>query len=108
MKTLAKNLGLKIKEHRISKHLNQSELAEMIGIESKYLSRLETGASTPSLKMLKKLAEIFNIEISALFDFDYSQNKDIIIQKLQAKINSYSLKQLNMLFKLSDFVDTNY
>ena len=58
--------------------------------------------------MLNKLAEIFNVEISALFDFDYSQNKDIIIQKLQAKINNYSLKQLNLLFKLSDFVDTNY
>ena len=107
MKDLAKNLGLKIKQYRNAKHLKQSELAEMLEIDSKYLSRLETGISTPSFKTLEKLAEIFNIEVSALFEFDYIEDKETIIEKLEIKIKNYSTKQLNTLYKFTNVIDTN-
>lgn len=107
MKDLAKNFGQRIKEYRKSRNLKQSELAEKIGADAKYLSRLETGLSTPSFKMIEKLADIFNIEVSSLFDFEQYNSKDDIINKLQLKIKSYSISQLDILFKFSQFIDKN-
>ena len=108
MKDLAKQLGQKIREYRKIRNLKQSELAEKIGVDSKYLSRLETGLATPSFKMIEKLSIVFNIEVSLLFDFEQYTDKDEIITNLQKKINNYSTNQLNMLLKFAQFIDKNF
>lgn len=44
MKTTAKKLlGARIKELRTGRGLSQEELAEMVGVDPKHLSRIETG-----------------------------------------------------------------
>ena len=49
----------KIKKHRKEKKWSQAELAEKLGVHTTHISRLETGKYTPSLELLKKVAELF-------------------------------------------------
>ena len=51
----------KIKVLRKERNWSQSDLAEKIDVHITHISRLETGRYTPSLKLLKKLAELFEV-----------------------------------------------
>jgi transcriptional regulator with XRE-family HTH domain len=42
------------------------EVAEMLGIDRSYLSEIETGKKDPSLRVLKTIADGFNITLSQL------------------------------------------
>lgn len=63
---LSKALGKYIAEKRKERFLTQAQLAEMIGIETVSLSRIETGSALPSLVRLKDLAEALNVTIIEL------------------------------------------
>lgn len=70
MKVLRK-LGARIKEERRVRGLTQEQLAEQVEISPRYLSRLEVGRQSPSIATLIKMAEIFDMELSELFDFGH-------------------------------------
>ena len=105
MKNLALQLGQNIKKYRKAQNLKQSELAEMTGIEAKYLSRLETGLSTPSFKMIEKIAEVLKVDASVLFEYEQDNNKEELACKLKSKIENYSANQLKLLLALTKFID---
>jgi transcriptional regulator with XRE-family HTH domain len=42
------------------------ELAEMLGIDRSYLSEIETGKKDPSLRVLKTIADGFDLSLSQL------------------------------------------
>lgn len=56
-------LGIRIKELRQAKELSQPELAEKIGIERSYLSKLENDKSVPSNETFSALLSAFGISI---------------------------------------------
>ncbi len=67
------HIGVKIKELRREKKLTQEELAEYLHISSQAVSKWETGASSPDIDMLPKLAVFFGTTLDALMDFDQSR-----------------------------------
>ncbi|WP_308462464.1 helix-turn-helix domain-containing protein [Clostridium weizhouense] len=56
-------IGEKIKCERLKKSLKQYELAEKAGISNTFLSDIEVGRTTPSLKTLKKIAQALELDI---------------------------------------------
>ena len=52
-----KEFGLELRRIRESKNLNQRELHEITGIDKSVLSELERGLYTPSLAIIKQLAD---------------------------------------------------
>lgn len=64
------DIGEKIKALRKAKKLTQEQLAEYLHISSQAVSKWETGASTPDVDMLPKLAVFFGVTMDELFDFD--------------------------------------
>jgi len=60
------NFGEKIKLLRLEKNLNQPELAERIGIEQPYLSKLETGKAFPSNEIFDQILAAFSISTDEL------------------------------------------
>jgi transcriptional regulator with XRE-family HTH domain len=52
-----KKLGKKIKISRVELDLTQTQLAQKIKAKQKNISRYETGATTPSLETLLKIAK---------------------------------------------------
>ena len=57
-------LGLKIS--RIKKGLTQKQLAELVGVSSSTINRIETGKQVLKLDMLSKLAEVLEIPVNEL------------------------------------------
>lgn len=63
-----KYLGAKIRYYRHLKGLEQTELADKIGITRQYLSRLENGTSKPSIDLLFRIAEILEIDVGQILN----------------------------------------
>ncbi len=61
------NIGKNIKNLRTAKGITQEALAEMLGLSYQAVSKWETGANSPDIAMLPKLAEIFGTSIDSLF-----------------------------------------
>ncbi len=61
---LGKALGIHIATHRKQRQLTQAELAELVGIDTVSLSRIETGTVLPSLARLSALADALDIDIT--------------------------------------------
>jgi putative transcriptional regulator len=67
-----------------AKHTQES-LAEVLGVSRQYIGMLESGARTPTLKLAKKIADYFQVDIGDIF-FDgkcnvslHSRNKDTLV-----------------------------
>lgn len=64
---LKKKIGEKIREIRKSQNLDQKCLAEKININNIYLCRIERGKSYPSIQLLEKIADYFEVGIQYFF-----------------------------------------
>jgi len=83
-------IGRRIKELRKSKGLSQEELAEKADTSPNYLSRMERGTENPTLDMLIKLSNAFEVEMWEMFDFGHVTNQKELKQAIQsfAKISN--------------------
>ncbi len=60
--------GQKLRELRNDKGMTQPELAEAMGIEQSYLSKLENDKSLPSNDMLDRILDVFACDLGELVD----------------------------------------
>lgn len=97
---LKKDFGKQLKEIRKSKKLTQEQLAELVNVDTKHISFLETGRNFPSADLLEKLKNVFDIEYSDLFDFKNSKDKQNEISRINNLLNNMTLKQINFVYKL--------
>ena len=49
--------------------LKQVDLAERLGVGRSYISELESGTKTPSMDVLKRYSENFNVPVSSIMFF---------------------------------------
>lgn len=56
-----------IREARRKLGLNQTELAEQMGVTQSAVSHWENGETMPTPRQIPRLAEVLNIKVSALF-----------------------------------------
>ena len=99
MYSLKKQFGLRIKELRKSNGLTQEQLAEKLGMDTPNLCRMENGTHFPQTKNLVKLAEIFDIDIKELFDYEHIKTKDEIIKKINDFLNNANIKDIEFIYK---------
>ena len=71
MTNFKSGVGSNIKLIRKLKNITQEELAEIIGIHPRQLSKIETGDHFPSCKTLEKLCAALDISPKELFDFEF-------------------------------------
>ena len=62
------NLGERITELRKLKKMTQKELAEMLNVSDKVISKWETGKSLPDVEIMLKLSEALGTSISELYE----------------------------------------
>jgi len=60
-------VGRRVAELRVESNLTQAELADRVDVSLKYLQRLESGQENLTLRSLANLANIFGVEVAALF-----------------------------------------
>ena len=65
-----KSLGNNIKKYRKAKGYRQLDLAVALNISEDYICRVENGLKYLSLRRLFKLADILEVKMTDLVDFD--------------------------------------
>lgn len=63
---LDKNIGIIIHKHRKLKCLSQEALASNSNVHRTYVSQLERGAKSPTLKTLNRIARALGVKLSIL------------------------------------------
>lgn len=100
MDKIEKYFGKRLKEIRKNNNMSQAMLAEKLGVDEKYISRLETGTSTPSFAMIVKLSDTFKIETEILFKFQHLKDKEELLKIINYKISNTSEEKLRLLYKI--------
>ena len=70
--------GNKIYELRKKKHLTQEDLAILLDISDKAVSKWENGTSKPTIENLKKLSDIFDVSLDDLIEDEDRKRKQKI------------------------------
>ncbi|HBP5565082.1 TPA: helix-turn-helix transcriptional regulator [Pseudomonas aeruginosa] len=52
--------------------ISQTELSSQIGVSNSYLSEIESGKKQPTIDLLKKYSELFDIPLSSILFFSES------------------------------------
>jgi len=93
-------LGERIRELRKKRNLSQEQLAEMAGISSKYLSRIERGIQAPSIESLDKISAGMKVEIRDLFDFYHIAGQVPPTDEVHHLLKTASEEQLKTIARL--------
>ena len=97
-------LGKRIKELRKSRNMTQPELAEKISVDPKYISRLETGTSTPSLDTLHNIADALCVEIAEIFTFSYMKDREELIFQILNKLKTTNSKNVKIIYNITNAI----
>ena len=62
------NFGDRIKQLRTQKNLTQPQLAQAIGIEQSYLSKLENDKSVPGADIFQSILRAFNMDVATFLE----------------------------------------
>jgi len=101
-----KALGEKIKRLRKQRNLTQEELAEMIDIAPRNLSRIEVGANFVTAETLEKILTALDINMEEIFENDYIKEPEELladINSLLAKIKN-NHKKLEIIYKMIGYI----
>lgn len=103
MTELKTTIGVRIRALRKQKGLTQDNLAEMAGIDSKSLSRIECGRFNPALDTLENLAHALEVSMREFFTDSTESIDELRHNVIDAAIhcNESELKEIiNLINKL--------
>ena len=69
-------LGTRIRTMRLSRGLNQIDLAKMVGVSRSTITMWETDQRRPGFDMFDALADAFNVPISAILQDEKQQQEN--------------------------------
>ena len=103
---IKKAFGEKVKRLRHKRKLTQEQLAEIIEMSPKNLSKIEVGASFVSSETLEKLLVALNVTAEELFANDYIKTPNELINDIYCKIERIkkNQKKLEITYKMLDFI----
>lgn len=82
------------KDKRISQKLTQAQLAELVNVDDKHISCIESGKNFPSADLIERLATSLGVEPKDLFEFYYLQDTEDLkadIDNMLEKLNKDEL-----------------
>lgn len=85
-----KTLGKRIQEYRKMASYTQEKLAELIGIDTISLSKIETGKNYPTAENLTKIADLLHVEVYQLFINDNLKSNDELLAQIYDMLNNIS------------------
>lgn len=70
------NIGNTIRKFRIKKNKTQQEIADLLNVDRRTYAKWEEGITDVRSSLIPKIAEIFNVKISDLYNEREDVNKD--------------------------------
>jgi len=92
---------------RAKAKLSQNELANMLNVTNKAVSKWETGKSKPAIAQIKKLASIFNITVEELLN-KIEEKKEKVITKIVVTGGPCAGKSTAMSYLQNEFTKKGY
>ena len=90
-----------IKAYRKKEGLSQGELSEKTGVSEAQISEMERGIDNPTLSILEKIADHFQITVAEMLDAeDAINNQDRLKGVIREHIDQLDVKQLKMVLSL--------
>ena len=84
-------IGGFLKALRNEKGLTQEQLAEMVNVSRRSVSRWETGSNLPDLDVLMELADYYEVELRELLDGERkSEQMDPVLKETTLMVAEYS------------------
>lgn len=96
--------GLRVKNIRKKKGLTQSKVAELASVEPKHISCIESGKSFPSLLLIEKLAQIFEVHPKELFEFENSPKPSDLKKEINKILETATDEEIEKIFIYSKFI----
>lgn len=96
MDNIKKKIGNNVKRLRIQRGLKQCELAELVGVEDKTISRIEVGGNYPSVDLLVRMSEALNCELTEFVNFT-----DKVVESL-SELSKDDIKTLKKIVAILD------
>ena len=95
-----KKIGSFLKELRKEKGITQEQLAEILGVSGRTVSRWETGSNMPDLSVLIEIADYYSIELRELLDGERRSGKmNEELKETVMKVADYSNEEKRKLSK---------
>ena len=99
-------IGQFLRECRKEKGITQEQLAEMLGVTNRSVSRWENGSNLPDLDILIEMADYYDVELRELLDGERKNEKmDKELEETVLKVAEYSnedkiklTKRMHLLF----------
>lgn len=103
---LKKLLGEQIKRLRKARRLTQEELAEMIEIAPRNLSRIEVGESFVTAETLEKLLFALNVTAEELFAYEHIRDERELLADIYTYLDTIKTNkaQLEKVYRAIKFV----
>lgn len=83
-------IGRFLKTLRSEKSITQGELAELLGVSNRSVSRWENGATMPDFDLLIELAKFYEIEVGEILDGERKDTMDSKTEETMLKIADYN------------------
>jgi transcriptional regulator with XRE-family HTH domain len=99
MGNLKSLFGKKVKEYRVNKKMTQSQLAEMVNVDNKHISCIESGKNFPSPDLIERIAAVFNVEVKDLFEFMYLQEPKNLKTEITTMLDKLDTEKLSFIYK---------
>ena len=104
MKSAKVQLGERIKEVRKAKGFTQEQLAELVDIEQKHVSRIELGKNAPTIDRLEKIAAALNVPMGSFFDSGDQEANAERAAKLERMIRELDEDYRRIILKFSEIL----
>ena len=91
--------GKRVKELRNQHSYTQERLAELVGIDTRNLIKIENGQTFPRVSTLDKLIEVFDITPDEILRTEHLQNIEKLKQKIIAKLDN-DAKLVKLIYKM--------
>ena len=95
-----KLFGKRIKELRKQRNLTQEELSEKLGVFQKQIGNIETGTTFTTMANIVKLAQIFNVDVKDLFEFNHQKSREDIINEISEIIINTPDEKLKTIYRV--------
>lgn len=83
-------VGKRVQRYRKQRGLTQEALAELIGIDTISLSKIETGRNYPTSENITKLAGVLDVKVYELFVDDALKTNEELLKEILADIDKIS------------------
>ena len=97
----SERFGQRLRKVRESAGFKQVQLARLLDVDSKHLSRLERGKVNPSFDVIFRIARTLKVSPSLLFEFDDPEpDPKTLKKKIQQFLESLDREQLQLACRL--------